>query len=75
MSSPDFLPRWTKQLAEDEAVWAAYECHRAMRELLGKMGPLAEPASEAGARLDWLDAEAEAGRTVEAHGHWSGEAR
>ena len=75
MSSPDSLPRWTKQLAEDEAVWAAYKCRRAMRELLGETGPLAEPASEAAARLDWLHAEEEVGRTVEAHGHWSDAAR
>jgi hypothetical protein len=71
MSCPDLLPRWTKQLAEDEAVWAAYEFRRSMPELVGKIGPLAEPASEAAARLDWLDAEQEVGRTVEAHGHWS----
>lgn len=75
MNSPDSPPRWVRQLAEDEAVWTAYERRRAMRDLLGKRGRLTELASEHGARLDWLDAEQEIGRVVEAQGHWSDAAR
>ena len=67
-------PRWTRQLAEDEAVWAAYQ-RRKLRALPGKAGALPRLTPEIADAIDWLAAEREVGRRVEAHGHWSDEAR
>ena len=76
MNPPNSPPPWVRQLHEDEAVWTAYQRRRILRALLatlpkGLRGVAdAEEVSEA---MDWLAAEREVGRVVEAHGHWSDE--
>ena len=78
MNPPNSPPRWVRQLHEDEAVCTAYQRRRALRALLSALPKRlrgrtdAEEVSEA---MDWLAAEREVGRVVEAHGHWSDERR
>ena len=79
MNPPSPEPQWVRQLHEDEAVWAAFERRRAVREALAA---LAHPRTGARAftpeemdRLDLLAAECEVGRVVKAHGHWADGAR
>ena len=62
-----------RQLEEDEAVWAAYERRRALRALLSAVRSPLVLSEAAEDRLDWLAAEREVGRVVEAHGHWADE--
>lgn len=75
MNPPNSPPRWTRQLAEDEAVWTAYERRRLLRAAFAILAPAPDLPPEEADRLDWLAAEHDAGRTVEAHGHWADEAR
>ena len=73
MNPPNQPPHWTRQLAEDEEVQAAYERRCALRAMLPAIRSpfvLSEAVED---RLDWLAAEREIGRVVEAHGRWADE--
>ena len=78
MNPPNSPPNWVRQFHEDEEVWTAFERRRALRAALSalpkKLRALAgdEDISEA---QDWMAAEREVGRVVEAHGHWADERR
>ena len=76
MNPPNSPPRWVRQLREDEAVWTAYQRRRLLRAALSKLPKKRRAlagAEEVSDALDWLAAEREVGRLVEAHGHWSDE--
>ena len=72
MNPPNSPPSWVRQFNEDEEVWAAFERRRTLRALVSTLRkkrcelPGAEELSE---QADWLAAEREVGRSVEAHGH------
>ena len=78
MIPPNSPPNWARQFNEDEGVWTAFERRRVWRALVStlpkKLRGLAgdEDISEA---QDWMAAEREVGRVVEAHGHWADERR
>ena len=78
MNPPNSPPRWVRELHEAEAVWTAYQRRRASRNLLSALPKElrgradAEEVSEA---TDWLAAEREVCRVVQAHGHCSDERR
>ena len=78
MNPPNSPPRWVRQLHEDEAVWTAFQRRRALRAALSalpkKLRALAG-VKEVSEAMDWLAAEREVGRAVEAHGHWADERR
>ena len=76
MNPPNSPPRWVRQLHEDEAVWTAFQRRRALCAALSKLPkkPRAQAEDEEILeKMDWLAAEREVGRVVEAHGHWSDE--
>jgi hypothetical protein len=76
MNPPNFPPNWVRKFNEEEEVWSVFQRRRALRAAISalpvKLQALAgvEEISEA---QDWLDAEREVVRTVEAHGYWAGE--
>ena len=78
MNPPNSPANWSRQFNEDEEVWAAFQRRRALRGLFSGLPerlrtlPGREEISE---EQDWLDAEREVGRTVKAHGYWTGEQR
>ena len=76
MNPPNSPPRWVRQMHEDEAVWTAFQRRRALRAALSKLPKRLRPPAvdeEISEKLDWLAAEREVGRVVEAHGHWADE--
>lgn len=75
MSHPNSPQEWARRFNEDEAVWAAFQRRRALRaalsafpENLRALAGLEEISEE----QDWLEAEREVGRVVEARGYWAG---
>ena len=78
MNPPNSLPRWTRQLHDDEAVWEAFHRRRALLAAISALSrtlPASEDLEEISERLDWLEAEREVDRVAEAHGHWADERR
>lgn len=52
MNPPNSPPRWTRQLAEDEAVWTAYERRRLLRAAFAILAPAPDLPPEEADRLD-----------------------
>ena len=78
MNPPNSPPNWVRQFNEDEEVWAAFERRRVLRALLSSLPKeLRERAGdeEISEALDWMAAEREVGRVVEAHGHLADDRR
>lgn len=73
MNPPNQPPRWTRQLEQDEAVWAPYKCRRALCARLRSIRPPRVLSEAIEDRLDWLASERETRRVVEAHEHWADE--
>ena len=78
MNPPNSPPRWVRQLHEDEAVWTAFQRRRALRAALSALPKKLRAmigVKKVSAKVDWLEAEREVGRVVDARGHWADEPR
>ena len=78
MIPPNSLPNWVRQFNEDEEVWTAFERRRALRALVFALPEELRKVrgmEEVSEKMDWMAAEREIGRVVEAHGHWADERR
>jgi hypothetical protein len=73
MSAMNQRPDWVRELEADEAVFGAYQHRAAERELFAALCRTPRLNDAAADRADWLAAEQEVGREVEARGHWADE--